>query len=413
MSKRRLLMVTVAAMSAVALVTVVPTAEGASASDLGTGGTLAAPPDHAIVAAYAESAGVSRATAWVRMTQEEAIAEALVGSGLESSNDRADVWLSEDQDGLTLHIRSIEPDAISILRSAGRAAGLPVITESRPAVVADRTDIAASKAARLTATIPGLAGFYIDTETGKLVVDVSDPERSSETRVEAALDPAALAEEITGLAAVVNRVGSPAGDTATVNGAVALANCTAGFTGTYKSGSTTYQGFFTAAHCGTTVSYFYNTGGTGTSKAATYKTRKWNASGDIAFHAVASGDSTTNKFFGSSATSATTQSSDVHSAATGATVCRRGKTNGYTCGKVQTLGYTPTWSNACNGVACGAAFVKTNQTTKGGDSGAPVWAGTGNPVGIHKGGSEGGLFGIGQFSVYSTMGQRPAGTELK
>ncbi|MDR0592908.1 MAG: S1 family peptidase [Bifidobacteriaceae bacterium] len=369
--------------------------------------------DEEMVLGYAESAGVSADTARVRMAQEGMIVRALAASELEANDAKADVWIAEDGGELALHVRSVDPTSVTFLRDAARDAAMPLVTEAHTPVVAARTAVASKKAAELSAQIPGLNGFFIDVATGNLVLDVVGTAKITGSKTGGrAYDPAGLAEQITGLAAVANVVG-PAGDTAAVNGGVALANCTVGFTATYKSGSTTYQGFLTAAHCQTGLTYFYNTAGTGSSKAAIYKTRRWDSGSDIAFHAVASGDTVTNKFFGASSTTTTTQSNIPSTALVGACVCKRGKASGYTCGSVQSIAYTPTWDNACNGQACSAVFTKNAQPRQGGDSGAPVWvSGTGNPVGIHKGGSSG-VLGIGAYSVYSILGLRPSGTSLK
>ncbi len=374
----------------------------------------------AMIEAYAESAGVPIEEARVRIAQEDQLSVSMAKAEIEPISSSMDTWLEDDTGELVLHVRSIDAESLSLARVAAREAGISMVMEAGSAFVAERTEQVSAKAAELTQSIPGLMGFYIDPETGELVLDVYSDEAVVAAQQSVPVNATAKAERATGLSSRVNALDGPAHDMSTFNGGVAVNSgmgtsvgiCTAAFPGTYKVGTTTYQGFFTAAHCGTNLSYFYNTAGSGSVKGATYRTRVYGANADIAFHSVAPSDTVSDKFFGSSTTSLTATGYEL-CAASGSTVCQRGRVSGYSCGKVQSTTYTPTYSNACNGISCAAVFVKTGITSSEGDSGGPVWSGSGNPVGIVKAGDAGGLFGIGAFTVYSQIGYRPAGTSLK
>jgi hypothetical protein len=360
--------------------------------------------DQELVAAYASTKGISRAAAVGGIAQEELINDVLGQLAEEYGESTYDVWLDDKSGDLVLHARTVDPLVLAVLSEIAVSAEVPLAVDADTAVVASRTEVASNFAEELGAVTPELAGFYVDPVDGALVLDIA----STDTALVSG--SVSLAASITGLGTRANMVG-PAGDHATVNGGSTMVGCTMGFTATYNNGSTTYQGFLTAAHCGTSERYYYNTAGTGTLKSAIYRTRTWNAYGDIAFHSVASSDWPAASYFGSSALSPTIQGG-VTTAAAGTTVCRRGKEIGLDCGKVSSTSYTPTWSGACNGYTCKPVFVRTPQKGIDGDSGGPVWSGTSRPVGIHKGGSEG-VLGIGQYSVYSKLSYRPGGVTLK
>ena len=91
----------------------------------------------------------------------------------------------------------------------------------------------------------------------------------------------------------------------------------------------------------------------------------------------------------------------------GSYLCHRGITTGYRCGDVTSNEYVPTWSGACNGVACKARFVRVDAAEQVCDSGGPwFWTngtGTNRAYGIHKGG------GV-TFSVFSKLQYVPGST---
>jgi len=381
-------------------------------SSLGTGSS-----DDEYVRGYANSEGISVADARVRISQEAEINQALVEAGIAPDSATVDSWIEATADGVVLHVRTSVVVRVPSLSDAMNADGISVVIDAVPAFVAARTAIASSKAKELISRIPGLMGFYVDDATGDLVLDVYDAaEHTGSERTTWMNDMSGIAAAITGLASVTDPLASPVTADATVNGGVAWYPtaylCTAGFAGTYTSGATTYQGFFTAAHCGSTVKYLYQTAAdyTKPSNTGTVKSVMWNANGDIEFVALASGDTMAKAFFGVSDSTPTAQGA-ISNPAVGTKICHRGVNTGYQCGTIQTTSYTPTYTNACNApntatVICNAVFGKVGYNRAEYDSGGPVFYGT-QPVGIHIAGQD-----SPQFGVYSKLTTLPNGTKL-
>lgn len=392
--------------------------------DIGTL-TIEAPGDGLaeFVAAYADLNGVTLQEAQVRVEQERIIGEYLASIEEEIEGGLLDVWLDDSLGDLVLHARSGDADVLLVLAEATSEADIELSIDATTPLAAEATANLALLQDALLEAVPEIAGYYVDDVTLELVLDLVDESQSSPISPSSgqgsSLEERAIlaAEELTNLPTRVDSITDWAGDAAAVYGGSALTGCTMGFTATYKSGSTTYHGFVTTAHCNRPLSYYYKPAVSGTPKTATYRTQKYDKYADIAFFSVASGDTVTNKFFGKSSTTPTVQGGPM-CAAPGASVCRRGKMTGYDCSKIQSGTYAPTWNGnkACGsgaGVACATTFYKTTQKALKGDSGAPVFMGANSPVGLHKGGSPGWIFGIGQFSAFSKITYMPPNTTLK
>jgi len=374
-----------------------PPAAGAFVSDAS---------DEVFVAAYAAGAGISLAAARQQIPQEDAMNNATAAAGIAPDSDSVDVWIERRVDGLVLHVRTdrvVEAEAIT---NAAQRAGVPLVIDRSPALVMKRTAQVSQFSSQLVEAIPGLQEYYIDVATGQLMLDVYD--EGNKTAVMAASQSAT---RITGLPSVATQIDSPVRQQSTVNGGVALTECTAGFTGTYTSGSTTYQGFFTAAHCDQLgMTYYYGAYQTGTHTTATFKTGTESANADIAFYAVASGDTVSNQFYGQSTTVPTTQGSIVVPNV-GSNICHQGYATGYACGTLAslTVALPNVWS--CGGHVCNQVYGKVGYISKKGDSGGPVWYGTNGLIGIHSSGD------TSDFTTYtgffSQLKYRPAGTNLK
>jgi|GEM_PF-1743662 len=181
----------------------------------------------------------------------------------------------------------------------------------------------------------------------------------------------------------------------TSRGGVALTSCTSGFT--VVSG--TVRGFLTAGHCGNTQKFATTPTGVA-SQTSTFKGENYGTTADIQWHSPTVAASF-KQFFGSSATTATTQLG-TQTTYVGQGLCHRGMASGYSCGYVTSLNFAPTWSNACNGSGCSAVFVRasgTNLANLGGDSGGP-WFGGAYAYGIHKGGL---IAEVGAWAVFTPI----------
>ena len=372
-------------------------------------------PEKAMVMAYADNAGISTSAAEARMGQEQRLTVGMAEARIEPIDENVDSWVEINGGSLVLHVRTLDTKKLATISSISRSANMAMVVESGAPFVASRTEQVSRRANELQVQIPGLMGFAVDVKTGELVLDIYAEQISDNTKsASRAVDAGAVSEKITGLASRVETSASPARDTIMVNGGVALLTsgkvaCTSGFVGTFTSGSSSYQGFLTAAHCGEGLSYYYGTTATGASNTATYKTKVYNSTADIAFHALASGDTKGTQFYGPSPSSPIDQWS-YGTAAIGTNVCRRGQTSGYYCGTIDSVTYTPTWAGACLGSTCSATFVKYWTGVKEGDSGGPVWSGTNMPVGIVKGGTDTGAAGA--YTVYSKLSNKPSGVTV-
>ncbi|MDY5584725.1 MAG: S1 family peptidase [Arcanobacterium sp.] len=250
--------------------------------------------------------------------------------------------------------------------------------------------------------IPEVMGFYTDTETNTLYIDVNDPTLEIPS-LETAFTELKNVQELeveeqnthSSLNIVLNYTGT-ASDTANVYGGTAMSRCTVGFTSTYNN----QHGFWSARHCShTDLSYYPNLTGAGSpiGKAKLIATSN-NRKADIGFYTIETKNTVLPSFYGESSRKLTA-ASGVTTVAKGSKVCRRGKTTGYNCGTVVSTNYTPTWPNACITGSCYPNFVLVLAPTDGGDSGGPWFSGN-SAVGIHKGGSS-------KISVYSKLSYAP------
>lgn len=183
-------------------------------------------------------------------------------------------------------------------------------------------------------------------------------------------------------------------------GGLNLTSCTAGFT--FKNTVTGTKGYLTAAHCGSQKYLFPPSNPT--SFTSPFVSQKYDAYADVQFRKY---DSHLPKhfFYGSSATTLTAQVSGS-AVSTGTYVCHRGKTTGYNCGSVTSITYAPSWANACNGVTCAAAWVRTTAYGQPGDSGGP-WFKSNGAIGIYKGQAN-----DGSYTIYSKITYRPSNLGL-
>jgi len=392
-------------------------------------GTLAidAPNDgiEDLVDAYAELHDITLLEAQLRIEQEETVGENLYSIADEIENGEVDLWVDDSTGDLVLHARTGDIGILDVLDDAASEAGMDLIIEGATPVAAEATAFVNSLYDELYEAIPELAGFYVDVETVELALDLVDDSQNSSQgspsggqRSPTVEERAILAAEaLTALPTRVDSVSNWVGNDTAVYGGVVTAGtgyskyCTAGFTATYKSGSTTYQGFLTAAHCTKTTHYYYNIGGTGVKSKATFRAQTYNQNADIAFYSIVSSDRINSLFFGTSATNIKYHQGRAV-ALVGNTVFKRGRVTGHQAGIVKSISFNP--GNSCGPVGkfvkCNPNFVKTTAKRDGGDSGGPVWMGTGSSVGIHTGG---GVVGTAYWAYYSKIQYVPTGVTVK
>lgn len=309
---------------------------------------------NAAVSSYADTHSVARGEAESAIADQELVNEAISAVGEDPLRD-ADVWFSRAHGRQVLTVRTRESKIIQLLDSVPVSPSTDVIVLNDDPASAGAPVLDAKTQTEIREVTPGVQGLHYREEDGVLVVETTDlPAAGMSERIEHSL----------GVSEVAVVQVEPAGDRLTIRGGVALGGCTAGFTALYSS----YVGYFSAAHCGSSQVTYATTNGSGSSITGTRRTYTHNANGDIAFFSIPSGHVIENSFYGGSSSTATVRSYES-SVAVGTTICSRGKTSGWRCAAVMSIDYAPTWADACNGVACNPAFVQVNVGTSGGDSG--------------------------------------------
>jgi hypothetical protein len=229
---------------------------------------------------------------------------------------------------------------------------------------------------RFRAELPELQGTDTDVRTGDIVLTVFAPGAAGEV---AKRKGAALAREI-GHPVRVHLIGAPLQQQHTRGGAN-LSTCTAGFVVANSAGT---RGVTTAAHCGSTQTYFEFGG---TSYPATFVAERYDADEDVQWHTTTHDEYP--EFYADLTTTARVLTGRRlrSSTAVGNTACHRGKNSGYSCGSVQSTTFQPTYS--CNGFTCSATYISVagpSLACEGGDSGGP-WFNGQTAFGVHVAGA--------------------------
>lgn len=343
--------------------------------------------------AYAKLHGISELRAAEQVATQEYLGDLTVELADRFSSSEFDLWIDVDGDIQVVNLRTSNDEIEEVVRAAAKTQRFELAVFQEDAFAVARTDRMDDELENLQQIGVEFDGAYVDVRTGDIVFDVPaatfDVDRAGTRQVEG-LGSVRMVPHESGLS-----------DQAYIRGGVALGSCTAAFTA-YNS---TYNGFLTAGHCGSSQSYWANISGSGSAAGtSTRRSQNYGANADIAFHSVKSTDTIVGRFH--TVNSATTVATGANlTPTTGATVCRRGKTSGYGCGTITSTSYKPTWTNACPGVTCNSVFVSVSLTTRGGDSGGP-WFSSNRPVGVHKGGGTG-------LSVYSKINYSPAYVTIK
>lgn len=401
-----------------------------TAVDFAAAGAAAAPAETesmSIAESYAADYGVSVEDA-SKILDLQVISGDLVSTLAERFGETSfDAWREVSAGAATLVVRT---DDVEIVRTAERladAAGVPLSTLHGVAF-SSQGDVLVDLIPRIQDVYAGdtsaLQGAYIDAKTGQIVLDVRSSSAAQESSAESLVGSAVRGLDAwSSLGADdsilrVQATNGEVGDSAILRGGNAtVPACTVGFTAQIGTTSISSRGFWTAAHCLTSIPWFANPGGSGTSYASSYSHRNWNGYADIAYFTInTSSHSAYTTFYGDSLTTPRQNPSSYTFAVATDYLCHRGETSGQRCGTVASTSYAPTWSNACNGAICQPVFVRVNGAGQdSGDSGGPWYytngAGTNRAYGIHKGGTYPGTTPT--FSVYSKLLYRPLETRLR
>ncbi|RZS41137.1 streptogrisin C [Herbihabitans rhizosphaerae] len=241
---------------------------------------------------------------------------------------------------------------------------------AEPRVVASslhRLD-AAKAALDRTAAPASVNGWYVDTPTNSLVVEVADDSAQARSFTANAHGVA--------VRTVVTEKARPLYD---VRGGDAWyigssGRCSVGFSATGSSGS---KHFVTAGHCTESggTAYGYNRVAMGPIRGSTFNSR-----GDYGKVDVTSSQWTLRPLVKTASGTLTVRGSSE--AAVGASVCRSGSTTGYRCGTIQAKNQTVNYP----GVTVGG-LTRTSACAEPGDSGGSFITGAGQAQGMTSGGS--------------------------
>jgi hypothetical protein len=276
----------------------------------------------------------------------------------------AGAWIAED--GTTLNVGITDRALAAEVAAAGATPAIMTNSLSKlekAKLALDNQDISE---ARMSAAESGIAAYYIDVATNKLVLEAL---AGSTAHAEA------LAAQV-GLVASefeVRTVESMPTTFATVRGGDAYlinrsARCSVGFSVT--------TGFVSAGHCGTSGAAATTSSG---ASLGTFSASVFPGSADMSYIKTVSGTTLYGQINGYGSGNLPVSGSTA--AATGASICRSGSTTGVHCGTVRALGATVTYSQ---GRVTG--LTQTNVCAEPGDSGGSFYSGA-QAQGVTSGGS--------------------------
>ncbi|KAI1169566.1 trypsin [Nemania sp. FL0916] len=341
------------------LAVVLPVAYGAPAS-----AAASLHPD--ILAAMKRDLGLDANQATARVAREHwaaGVIEQLSGSTGEAY---AGAWIAEDG---TLNVGITNEALAAQVTAAGATPNIVANSYSKleaAKLALDSKDISQAKTLEASATDSGIAAYYVDVKTNKLVLEaLADSTAHAE----------ALATQV-GLAASefeVRTVDSMPTTFATVRGGDAYiiqqsARCSVGFTVT--------TGFVSAGHCGTAGNSVTTSSG---ASLGSFSASVFPGNADMSYIRTVSGTTLSgqiNAYGGSNLpVSGSTQ------AGVGSSICRSGSTTGVHCGSVLALSATVSYSQ---GRVTG--LTQTNVCAEPGDSGGSFYSGA-QAQGVTSGGS--------------------------
>jgi hypothetical protein len=128
--------------------------------------------------AYAHSHALDceKATLW--MVQERKLNSRLSDAGLTEPNQIADVWISSNDNGLQLNVRTLDKEVVSKVSKIAEESNVSLVVEKQDAIVFIRTAESTSKFEMISGLCPNIQGFYIDVKTGHLMLDVLSTEET-------------------------------------------------------------------------------------------------------------------------------------------------------------------------------------------------------------------------------------------
>jgi hypothetical protein len=321
-----------------------------------------------ILEAMKRDLGLDAEAATSRVAREIKAADVIDALRTSTGASFAGAWLSDD--GATISVAVTDESLAADVTAAG---AVPVIvsnslTKLQEAQLAlDNLDIEQPSTLDSESAPTGIAAYYVDLESNKLVIEALSAstahaeELAAQVGLEASEFEVRTVEEMPTTFATVR-----GGDAYYINNA---GRCSVGF-------GVTAGGFVTAGHCGTA-------GNTATTSVGGTNIGSFSGSvfpgNDMAYVRGSSGNTypglINNYNGGSLPVSGSTQTG------VGGSICRSGSTTGVYCGSVRALGATVTYSQ---GRVTG--LTQTNVCAEPGDSGGSWYTGA-QAQGVTSGGS--------------------------
>ncbi|KAI0813422.1 trypsin [Xylaria sp. FL0064] len=318
-----------------------------------------------ILAAMKRDLGLDAREATARVAREHWAADVIEKLQSSTGDSFAGAWIAED--GTTLNVGITDEALAAQVTAAGAtptvvANSFSKLQEAKLAL--DKQDI--SQAKTLDTSSEGIAAYYVDVTTNKLVLEaLADSTAHAEAMAkQVGLTPSEFE---------VRTVDSMPSTFATIHGGDAYlinltARCSVGFSVT--------TGFVSAGHCGTVGSSAYTSSG---ASLGTFSGSVFPGSADMSYIRTVSGTTLTGQINGYGSGNLPVSGSTA--AAVGASICRSGSTSGVHCGTVRALGATVTYSQ---GRVTG--LTQTNVCAEPGDSGGSYYSGA-QAQGVTSGGS--------------------------
>ncbi|WYZ37003.1 hypothetical protein EsH8_II_000509 [Colletotrichum jinshuiense] len=318
-----------------------------------------------ILAAMKRDLGLDAEAATARVAFEHGATDVIEQLRTTAGDSFAGAWISED--GTTLHVGVTDEALASEVTAAGAtpavvANSLTKLQEAKLAI--DNLDIAQSEARDTSSAETGIASYYVDVASNKLILE-------------------ALAGSVAHAESLATQVGLTASEfevrtveemptTFILGGDAYLINrasrCSVGFSVT--------TGFVSAGHCGTVGSTATTSSG---GSLGTFSGSVFPGSADMSYIRTVSGTTLSGYINGYGRGSLPVSGSTA--AAVGASICRSGSTTGVYCGTVGALGATVTYSQ---GRVTG--LTRTSVCAEPGDSGGSFYSGA-QAQGVTSGGS--------------------------
>ncbi|KAI1191941.1 trypsin [Nemania serpens] len=320
-----------------------------------------------ILAAMKRDLGLDSKQATARVAREHWAADVIEQLRTSTGASFAGAWMSAD--GTTLNVGITDHALAAQVTAAGAtptlvANSLAKLEAAKKAL--DNQDISQVKTLATNSAESGIAAYYVDVTTNKLVLEALSGSTSHAETLASQVGLVASEFEVRTVEAMPTTLATVhGGDAYIINRA---ARCSVGFSVT--------TGFVSAGHCGTAGSSATTSSG---AALGTFSGSVFPGSADMSYIKTVSGTTLTGQINGYGSSNLPVSGSTA--AGVGSSICRSGSTSGVHCGTVRALSATV---NYAEGRVTG--LTQTNVCAEPGDSGGSYYSGA-QAQGVTSGGS--------------------------